>query len=110
MATLDFRNHQKTYLNLTLPDEKETSLKVMQPTKELFTKMTEMSTRVGSMAGSDLDALNEVYEVCAELISRNKEGITFTKEELEGVLDFEDIVVFLRAYSTFVSEIVFGKN
>ena len=110
MATLDLRNHNKTYLKLTLPDEKETSLRVMQPTKELFTRMTEMSVRVGGMTGNDLDALSEVYEVCAELISRNKEGIAFAKEEIESILDFEDIVVFLRTYSTFVSEIVLGKN
>ena len=110
MAMLDLTNHKKTYLQLTLPDKKETVLNIMQPTKELFTKMTEMSTRIGGMVGNELDALNEVYEVCAELISRNKENVSFTREELESILDFEDIVVFLRTYSAFVSEIVFGKN
>ena len=110
MATLDFRKSKKTYLNVTLPDEKETKLAVLQPTKELFTKMIEMSSRVSAVNGSDLSALDEVYEVCAELISRNKQGVSYTKEQVEKLLDFEDIVLFLNTYSTFVGEIMRGKN
>ena len=89
MTTLDFRKTKKNYLKVTLPDEAETSFSVLQPTKELFHKMVAMSEEVGSISGSDLDALDEVYGVCAELMSRNKEGLVVSKSNLERSLDFE---------------------
>lgn len=110
MTTLDFRKTKKNYLKVTLNDASETNLSIMQPTKELFEKMLAMSDEVGRMTGADLDALDEVYEVCAELMSRNKEGLIVGKSNLEATLDFEDIVTFLQAYSTFVAGIVHGKN
>lgn len=110
MPSLDLRKHRKSYLKLTLPDEEETKLSVMQPTKELFGKMTDMSANIGTMTGSDYTALDEVYEVCAELISRNKEGVYMTRAQLEELLDFEDIVVLLRTYSEFVASIMSEKN
>ena len=110
MTTLDFRKQKKNYLKVTLNDEKETNLSIMQPTKELFEKMVAMSEEMTDLASSDLDALDEVYGVCAELMSRNKEGIIVSKSNLENTLDFEDIVIFLNAYSTFVAGIVNGKN
>lgn len=110
MTTLDFRKQKKNYLKVTLPDEAETSLSVLQPTKELFHKMVSMSEEVAGISGSDLDALDEVYGVCAELMSRNKEGLVVSKSNLERSLDFEDIVTFLRAYGAFVGAMVHGKN
>lgn len=110
MASLDFRKQKKNYLKVTLNDEAETNLSIMQPTKELFGKMVAMSDEVGRMDGADLDALDEVYSVCAELMSRNKEGLVVSKSNLEHSLDFEDIVTFLRAYSAFVGAMVHGKN
>ena len=110
MTTLDFRKTKKNYLKITLPDERETSLSVLQPTKELFERMVAMSEEVASVSDSDLNALDEVYEVCAELMSRNKEGLVVSKSNLEATLDFEDVVTFLQTYSTFVAAIVHGKN
>ena len=110
MTTLDFRKTKKNYLKVTLNDANETHLSIMQPTKELFEKMLAMSEDVANISGSDLDALDEVYEVCAELMSRNKEGLIVSKSNLEATLDFEDVVTFLQTYSTFVAGIVHGKN
>lgn len=110
MSTLDFRKQKKNYLKITLNDEEETKLSLLQPTKGLFQKMVAMSEDVGRMEGTDIDALDEVYAVCAELMSRNKEGIHLSKEILEETLDFEDIVIFLKAYNAFVAGIVHGKN
>jgi len=93
-------------LKVTLNDEAETNLSIMQPTKELFEKMVAMSDQVGGMTGADFDALDEVYGVCAELMSRNKEGIVVGKSNLENTLDFEDIVTFLKAYGAFVAGII----
>lgn len=110
MASLDFRKTKKNYLKVTLNDDAETNISIMQPTKELFERMVAMSEEVGNISGSDLDALDEVYGVCAELMSRNREGIVVGKNNLEDILDFEDIVIFLNAYSSFVAGIVHGKN
>lgn len=110
MTTLDFRKQKKNCLRITLNDANETRLSVMQPTKKLFQKMVAMSEEVAGMDGTEHDALDEVYAVCAELMSRNKEGIVVGKNNLEETLDFEDIVTFLRAYNAFVAGIVHGKN
>ena len=110
MTTLDFRKTKKNYLKIVLNDERETKLSLLQPTKQLFGKMVAMSEEIGSLSDSDLDALDEVYGVCAELMSRNREGIVIGKNNLEDILDFEDIVIFLNTYSNFVAGIVHGKN
>lgn len=110
MTSLDFRKTKKHYLKVTLNDAAETNLSIMQPTKELFERMVVMSEEVASISGSDLEALDEVYGVCAELMSRNKEGLIISKSNLASTLDFEDIVTFLQTYSTFVAGIVHGKN
>lgn len=110
MTSLDFRKAKKNYLKVTLNDAAETNLSVMQPTKELFERMVAMSEEVANISGSDLEALDEVYGVCAELMSRNKEGLIISKSNLESTLDFEDIVMFLQAYSAFVAGVVHGKN
>lgn len=107
---LDFRKQKKNCLKVTLNDAAETRLSIMQPTKGLFQKMVSMSEDVARMGGSDIDALDEVYAVCAELMSRNREGVAVSKEALEDTLDFEDVVAFLNAYNAFVAGIVHGKN
>lgn len=110
MTSLDFRKTKKNYLKVTLNDDAETNLSIMQPTKDLFERMVAMSEEVANISGSDLEALDEVYGVCAELMSRNREGLIVSKSNLEATLDFEDIVMFLQAYSAFVAGIVHGKN
>ena len=110
MTTLDFRKTKKNFMKIVLNDEKETKLSLLQPTKQLFERMVAMSEEMGSLSGSDLEALDGVYAVCAELMSRNKEGIVVGKNNLENILDFEDVVTFLNAYSSFVAGIVQGKN
>ena len=91
-------------------DEAGTKLSLLQPTKSLFQKMASMSEEVGSIDYADLDALDEVYGVCAELMSRNKEGIKVTVEMLAGALDFEDIVLFLQSYGEFVASVIHGSG
>ena len=91
-------------------DEAGTKLSLLQPTKSLFQKMASMSEEVGSIDYADLDALDEVYGVCAELMSRNKEGIKVTAEMLAGALDFEDIVLFLQSYGEFVASVIHGSG
>lgn len=110
MTTLDFRRAKKNCMKIVLNDERETKLSLLQPTKQLFERMVVMSEEIGNLSGSDLEALDEVYAVCAELMSRNKEGIVVGKNNLESILDFEDVVIFLNAYSNFVAGIVHGKN
>ena len=69
-----------------------------------------MSEEVGSIDYADLDALDEVYGVCAELMSRNREGVEVTAEQLAEILDFEDIVVFLQSYGSFVASVIHGSG
>lgn len=108
---LNFNNIKKRYLTVTLADEKQTTLFIGLPTKALLTEIMNINTDISVEGGeSDFEAFDELYEICTKIMSRNKGGVKITKEFLEGVLDFEDILVFLKEYMTFVGEIASQKN
>ena len=104
--SLNFTNVTKKYFTVTLPDEKNTTILVGMPTKALLRELTNL--KVGDM--SDLNALDDLYAVCASVMSRNKGGIKITVELLEDIFDFGDIIVFLKGYMDFISEAIGRKN
>ena len=110
--TLNFNTVKKEYLTVTLPDEKNTVLLICTPTKSLMSELTSLKTTFSAETTSDNveQVLDELYEVVARVMSRNKAGVKITKEKLTECLDFEDIVLFFNSYLTFVKEIQFGKN
>lgn len=106
---LDFNKVKKNYLTIVLPDEGQTKLFLMSPTKRLLTELTEMLPEdTGEMPSEeDLEAL---YGLTARIMSRNKTGKEVTAAELMDCLDFEDLIAFFEAYSTFISNTANQKN
>lgn len=108
---LNFNNVKKRYLNVTLPDEKETVLMIGTPTKAVMNDLVLLRSGLESLSdGADEEALDDLYAVCARVMSRNKAGKKITKEYLEEIFDFEDIIIFFHAYIEFVSELSNEKN
>lgn len=107
--TLNFNNLKKQYMTVTLPDEKKTTLMVGTPTKKIMDEFISMGSELEN-AGNDEEAMGELYALTAKIMSRNKGGITVTAEQLEESLDFEDIIVFIKAYTEFISEVSGRKN
>ena len=106
--SLNFNNVTKHYLNITFADEKATTILVCMPTKSLLRELTELTANLN--AENDLGALDELYNICAKTMSRNKTGKVITKEFLENVFDFEDVLIFLKGYMSFVGEVAGQKN
>lgn len=109
--TLDFTSAKKRYLTVKLPDENNTVLMIGTPTKAVMNDLVLLQSGLETLAdGANDEALDDLYAVCARVMSRNKTGKKVTKEYLEEIFDFEDIVIFFNAYIDFVSELSNAKN
>lgn len=107
--SLDFTKLKKQCLTVTLADEDNTKILVTTPTKKV---LDEFLTMKDSLVGEDVgeEAIGELYAMCSKLMSQNKAGRKITTEFLEGLFDFEDLVIFITAYSEFIAEVASSKN
>lgn len=107
--SLDFNSMKKKYMTVTLADEAKSVLMIGTPTKAVLDSLLSMKD---SLAGDELtdDAIDDLYDICARIMSRNKTGRVITKETVQELFDFEDIIVFIRAYTDFISEVSGAKN
>ena len=110
--SLNFNTLKKQYLNVTLSDENETVLMIGTPTKTVIDKLRDLNNILASIDDTDVDTdfLNDLYDTCAKIMSRNKGGIKITGEHLADCLDYEDIIIFFNAYTNFVDEVIASKN
>lgn len=109
---LNFNKVAKSYLPVTFADEKETTIFVGTPTKAIMDDLTVLQASIDEIGedGANETATGELYEACAKIMSRNKTGAKITREYLESVFDFEDIIIFFRAYMEFIDEVINQKN
>lgn len=107
--SLDFNTLKKRYFPVTLNDENKTKLLIVPPTKRVFDEFAGMKD---ALENGDLgdEAISELYGIVARLMSHNKTGIKVTKEMIEELLDFEDVILFIRTYTEFITEVTNSKN
>ena len=106
--TLDFTTRKKEFFTVKLDDEKQTVLLIGTPTKNVMQDFLALNME----ELEDAQAINEIYEVCAKVMSFNKGGIKITSDYLSNECNFDiaDIMTFFNAYSDFISEISHAKN
>ena len=109
---LDFNKLKKRYLNVTLADERQTTIMIGTPTKAVMDDLLAMRSTLDDVEGDNVDPeiMDDLYNVCAKVMSRNKGGVTITADHLAECLDFEDIMIFFNAYMDFIGEISDEKN
>ena len=110
MKVLDLTANEKASIRYVMPGE--ITLDVLTPTKatkDLFSSLGEALIRVGKKQGTDEDIEN-IFGTTALILSRNKQGKTFTKNELENMFDTDDVVNILLAYADFLTETIKSKN
>ncbi len=109
--TLDFSIRKKQHLVVILPDDDKTKLLVTMPNKKLFDDIVS-TQRIISVNEEELDgdSIEELFALCANILSRNKNKIMVSPELLEEYFDFEDIVVLFTSYVSFISEVTNTKN
>lgn len=109
--TLNFNNIKKEYLTVTLPDEKRTVLMVGTPNKGLLKELTAIKGALDEYNDEmSEEAIDNLFYICARLLSRNKGGVEVTKEYIEDLFDIEDILIFVHAYLDFIAELANSKN
>lgn len=109
---LNFNNVKKRYLTVTLPDEQKTMLMIGTPTKAIMDNLILLKSGIEALEEDETnpEALDDLYNACAKIMSRNKSGIKITTEYLSELFDFEDILLFFSTYMNFLSELTNVKN
>lgn len=106
--TLDFNKLKKKFMTVTLADENNTVLMINTPTKAIMDGFLAMRDSLSE--DMENDALDELYDIVARIMSHNRNGKKFTKEEVQELFDYEDIIIFIRAYTEFINEVIDAKN
>lgn len=107
--TLDFNKLKKQYMTVTLADENNTVLMIGTPTKAILDNFLSLKDSLSAENMGD-DAIDELYDICTQIMNRNKTGVKVTKAMVYELFDFEDIIYFIRGYSEFISEVSNSKN
>lgn len=108
VSKLDFNKVKKQYFEVTLTDENKTTLHLLTPTKRQMSELGDALT----MVGDDLtfENVNSLYDIVAQIMSRNKELQKITGEQLADLLDYEDLSFFVNKYAEFIAAVVNEKN
>ncbi len=107
---LNFNTVKKPTWKVTLNDENKTVLFLKIADKGTI---AELISRYQNFDTESLDAdefMSDMYELCAQLLSCNKVGKTFTSEDLQEIWEIDDILIFIRGYVEFISEVTNQKN
>lgn len=105
--SLDFTKLKKQYMTVTLADN--TVLMIGTPTKAVLDEFLGLKDSLTAEGVGD-EAIDELYAICAKIMSHNKTGVKIGVERVHELFDFEDIIIFIRAYSEFISEVSNAKN
>ena len=106
---LNFNKVKKSFLPVTFADENETTILVGTPTKSIMSELSRLQESIDDVDAEETN-IDDLYEACARIMSRNKTGYPITVEFLEKVFDFEDIKIFFGAYMDFIDEVIRSKN
>ena len=110
---LDFNSIQQPVWEVTLRDDARTTFRITLPTERLIERLNTYLPELKSVANTnDGSSARVVYELAAELISCNLDGIKVTAEELRDKyrMAYSDMFVFFPAYKEFINEIESAKN
>lgn len=111
--TLDFNTFAPRVLVLVMRDEDKTRIDVGVPTEHLVEKLQAVAPHMTRMINEGESVGNrELYELTANLISCNHNGVTVTAEELRDKyhMNLEMMVAFFDAYVGFINEMTNEKN
>lgn len=108
--TLDFNTRKKEYLTVKLNDEKKTVLMIGTPTKTIMREFIAINEKVSEDGDTDPELIEDLYDVCAKVMSFNKMGVKISSDYLGDFFDVENILVFFEVYGDFMSSMTNTKN
>lgn len=110
MKVLDLTAKERPSIQYVLTED--ITIDVFTPTKavkELFSSLGEALIKLGKHEATE-DDIDTIFDVSAKILSRNKQGISFTKNDLLNLLDTDDVAEILIAYADFLNETITSKN
>ena len=108
---LNFTTLKKKYLPVTMlvPGKGELTLLITTPKKAVLDAFIAMKDNTNGEDMSE-DVLDDLYDICSKILSENKAGIDITKADIEATFDYEDVTIFIKAYTDFIHEVASSKN
>lgn len=113
VKTLDFNALEKPVLELTLKDEAKTVVRATAPTEELVERLTAASSEIQKVIKDNTgETVKALFELIAELMSCNIDGLVFTAEDLRDKYGMKlyEATVFVKVYLEFIQELNNAKN
>ena len=111
MPEFDFNAIEQVTMGITLPDKEKTRLTLTTPTVSMIERLEANIDNVKNILNSNNEiAINDLFQLLAELLSCNKEFRTVTVKELKDCLLAPHVDAFLMAYTEFLNEIKSAKN
>lgn len=107
---LDFTKRKKEYLTVKLDDPKKTVLMIGTPTKKILEDFMYLNAKIEEDGGASGELVDDLYNICAKIMSFNKGGIKITPDYLSDFFDIEDIMVFFNAYMDYMDNLTNSKN
>lgn len=105
---LDFTKAKKNYLSIKMYDGEV--IFVGMPKKAVFEKLVALRDAMETTDISDLDSINEIYELTASILSNNKARKEITAEYVGETFDTDDIGQIYQAYIAFATGNVSSPN
>lgn len=113
MQMLDFNALQQPTWPVKLKDEAQTVVHLSTPTVDLVDRLIAATPELQEVTKTkDGRTIRAVYDLVAELMSCNEDGLEFTADELRGTYNMSllDVFRFYSGYMDFVKEITDAKN
>lgn len=113
MQMLDFNALQQPTWPVKLKDESKTTVHLATPTVDLVDRLIAATPEFQDVTKTkDGRAIRAIYDLVAELMSCNEDGLTFTGDELLGTykMTLLDVFRFVAGYMEFIKEINDAKN
>ena len=104
---LDYTSREKKFLSVKLVNGKTLFLGI--PKKKLFSKLVSIEKKLKNTAGYESD-YDEILSIAAEVLSTNKNGTSFSADEVDEIMDIEDVSLLIKEYVKFAGGIVSNPN
>jgi len=108
---LDFTKSVKQYFPVNMTDNQ--TIRVRMPTKRVFAALIELQDKLSRLVTLNTNIaaqLDEIYDLCARILSNNLDQKEISSDYLSDMLDLEDLRIFYKSYADFVNSVLNGAN
>lgn len=108
---LDFAKTTKQLFAINMTDNQ--FVRVRMPNRRVFTVLLELQDRLAALTSLSTETaaeLDEIYVLCAAILSNNADQKEIASDYLADMLDIEDVRILLDAYLAFVNNVLNGKS